>query len=52
MAFDATLRNMAVIGEAVRALPAEIIASMPDIPWTSIAGLRYIVVHEYFLVNP
>ncbi len=52
MAFDAILRNMAVIGEAVRALPAEIIASMPDIPWTSIAGLRNIVVHEYFRVNP
>jgi uncharacterized protein with HEPN domain len=25
---------------------------MPDIPWTSIAGLRNIVVHEYFRVNP
>ncbi len=52
MAFDATLRNMALIGEAVQALPAETIASKPDIPWTSIAGLRNIVVHEYFRVNP
>lgn len=52
MAFDATLRNLAVIGEAVRALPAETIESMPDVPWTSIAGLRNIVVHEYFRVNP
>lgn len=25
---------------------------MPDVPWTSIAGLRNIVVHEYFRVNP
>jgi uncharacterized protein with HEPN domain len=25
---------------------------MPDVPWASIAGLRYIVVHEYFRVNP
>ena len=52
MAFDAILRNPAVIGEAVRALPAATIASMPDVPWTSIAGLRNIVVHEYFRVNP
>ena len=52
MAFDATLRNLAVIGEAVRALPAETVTSMPDVPWTSIAGLRNIVVHEYFRVNP
>jgi len=52
MAFDAILRNLAVIGEAVHALPIEPTASMPDTPWTSIAGLRNIVVHEYFRVNP
>ena len=52
MAFDAILRNLAVIGEAVRALPTATISSMPDVPWTSIAGLRNIVVHEYFRVNP
>lgn len=52
MAFDAILRNLAVIGEAVRALPTATLASMPDVPWTSIAGLRNIVVHEYFRVNP
>lgn len=25
---------------------------MPDVPWAAIAGLRNIVVHEYFRVNP
>ncbi len=25
---------------------------MPGVPWASIAGLRHIVVHEYFRVNP
>lgn len=25
---------------------------MPDIAWAAIAGLRNIVVHEYFRVNP
>jgi uncharacterized protein with HEPN domain len=43
MAFDAILRNLAVIGEAVRALPDETISSTPSVPWTSIAGLRNIV---------
>ena len=52
MAFDAILHNLAVIGEAVRALPDALTKSRPDIPWTSIAGLRDIVVHEYFRVNP
>lgn len=51
MAYDAVLRNLGVIGEAVRALPPETRDAMPDVPWASIAGLRNIV-HEYFRVNP
>jgi uncharacterized protein with HEPN domain len=52
MAYDAVLRNLAVIGEAVRSLPKETRDAMPDVPWPAIAGLRNIVVHEYFRVNP
>lgn len=52
MAYDAVLRNLAVIGEAVRTLPEETRASMPDVPWASIAGLRKVVGHEYFRVAP
>lgn len=52
MAYDAILRNLAVIGEAVRALPAETREAMPDVPWAAISGLRNVVVHEYFRVNP
>lgn len=49
---DAILRNLAVIGEAVKALPEESIAAMPEVPWASIAGLRNVVVHEYFRIDP
>ena len=52
MAYDALLRNLAVIGEAVRSLSSEAREAMPDVPWASIAGLRNIVVHEYFRVDP
>ncbi len=52
MAYDGILRNLAVIGEAVRSLPSRTRESMPEVPWASIAGLRNIVVHEYFQVNP
>lgn len=52
MAYDAVLRNLAVIGEAVRALPDAETASIPGVPWASIAGLRNVVVHEYFRVEP
>lgn len=52
MAYDAVLRNLAVIGEAVRSLPSETRERLPEVPWSSIAGLRNIVIHEYFRVNP
>ncbi|MHA7987801.1 HepT-like ribonuclease domain-containing protein [Rathayibacter sp. CAU 1779] len=51
MAYDAVLRNLAVIGEAVRALPKEETDRFPGVPWASIAGLRNVVVHEYFRVD-
>lgn len=51
MAYDAVLRNLAVIGEAVKSLPREFKQQRPDVPWASIAGLRNVVVHEYFRVN-
>lgn len=52
MAYDAILRNLAVIGEAVRALPQDTTSAIPDIPWAAIAGLRNVVIHEYFRVRP
>lgn len=51
MAYDAVLRNLAVIGEAVKALPDDFKTAHPQVPWPSIAGLRNVVVHEYFRVN-
>jgi uncharacterized protein with HEPN domain len=51
MAYDAVLRNLAVIGEAVRALPEEFKTSHADVPWPAIAGMRNIVIHEYFRVD-
>lgn len=51
MALDAILRNLAVAGEAVRALSEETRNRFPSTPWHSIAGLRNIVVHEYFRIN-
>jgi len=52
MAYDAVLRNLAVVGEAARCLPDDFKQEHADIPWASIAGLRNVVVHEYFRVNP
>ena len=50
-AFDATLKNLEVIGEAAKRLPAEFKESNPEIAWRDIAGLRDIIVHEYFALD-
>jgi len=48
---DAVVRNLTVIGEAVKNLPADIRQRYPEVEWRKIAGLRDIVVHEYFGVD-
>jgi uncharacterized protein with HEPN domain len=49
--FDATVRNLQNIGEAVRCIPEETRALRPDIEWTRIVGLRHLLVHQYFGVD-
>lgn len=51
MAADAILRNLAVIGEAARALSDDYKAQRTVIPWRSIIGLRNVVIHEYFAIR-
>ncbi len=51
MAFEAVLRNLAVIGEAVRALSDATKNTMPQVPWPAIGGLRNVVIHEYFRIE-
>jgi len=48
---DAVIRNLEVIGEAVKNVPEEIRSKYPDIPWKKIVGFRNIVIHEYFGVD-
>jgi len=45
---DAVTRNLEIIGEAVKHLPAEMIEPLPEIPWRAIAGFRDILAHSYF----
>jgi uncharacterized protein with HEPN domain len=48
---DAVVRNLEIIGEAVKNLPDLLKAGHPDIPWKQMAGMRDKVIHEYFGVN-
>ena len=49
--FDAVLRNLEIIGEAVKNITEETRQRYPQIKWRKIAGFRNIVAHEYFGVN-
>jgi len=48
---DAVLRNLEVIGEAVKQVPAEVRTAHPNVEWQKIAGLRDILIHAYFGVD-
>ena len=48
---DKVIRRLAIIGEAVKGLPEEFRARHPAIAWKDIAGMRDILVHEYYDVN-
>ena len=45
---DSIIRRLEIIGEAVKNLPSSFRAKHPDIPWKQIAGMRDILIHEYF----
>lgn len=48
LVFDAVRVRLIEIGEAVKALPADLLAHEPDVPWTQIAGMRDRLAHRYF----
>ena len=48
---DALIRNLAVLGEAAKRVPEAVRALAPDVPWRAIAGMRDVLVHDYFGVD-
>lgn len=48
MIYDATLRNLELIGEAARGIPDPVRDRYPQIPWRMIVALRNRLIHAYF----
>lgn len=48
LVFDAVRIRLLEIGEAVKALPADLLATEPAIPWTQVARMRDHLAHRYF----
>ena len=51
MVYDAVLRNIEIIGEAVKQVPKNIRDQYSEVDWRRIAGMRDIVAHHYFSIN-
>jgi uncharacterized protein with HEPN domain len=48
---DAVVRNLEVLGEAARRASKERSDLPADVPWVEIAGMRNILIHEYFGID-
>ena len=48
---DAVVRNLEVIGEAVKKIPEKVRSKHSEVDWKKIAGLRDILIHEYFGID-
>jgi len=51
MRYDATLRNIELIGEAATHVPGAIRAQAPDVPWRLIVGARNRLIHGYLGID-
>jgi uncharacterized protein with HEPN domain len=48
---DSIIRRIEIMGEAVKNIPRHVKDRYPDIAWKEIAGMRDILIHEYFGVD-
>jgi uncharacterized protein with HEPN domain len=49
---DAVIRNIEVIGEAAKGIPDDVAAKVPGVEWRKIRGMRDVLAHAYFGVDP
>lgn len=48
---DAVIRNLEIIGEAVKNIPQILKDGLPEVEWKKIVGLRDIITHAYFGID-
>ena len=51
MCFDATIRNIELIGEAATHIPESVRAASPDIPWRMVIATRNQMIHGYLGID-
>ena len=51
LTYDATLRNLELIGEAATHIPDAVRKAHPEVPWTAIIAMRNRLVHGYMGID-
>ena len=47
----AVVKTIEILGEAVKNIPEDTRSRYPQIPWKAIAGMRDVLVHEYWEID-
>ncbi|MBI5550590.1 MAG: DUF86 domain-containing protein [Desulfobacterales bacterium] len=48
---NAVIRSLEVLGEATKHIPDDFRKRHPDIPWSKMAGMRDVLIHDYMGVD-
>jgi uncharacterized protein with HEPN domain len=48
---NAVIRCLEVLGEATKHIPASFRKKYPDIPWSRMAGMRDVLIHDYMGID-
>jgi uncharacterized protein with HEPN domain len=51
MVQDAVVRQLEIIGEATKRISKELRNANPQVPWSDMAGMRDILIHDYIDVD-
>jgi uncharacterized protein with HEPN domain len=49
---DTFMMRFLILGEAAKKIPPEVRARYPQVDWRGMAGLRDVIAHSYYRVNP
>ncbi len=48
---NAVIRSLEVLGEATKHIPSEFRNKYPHIPWSKMAGMRDVLIHDYMGID-